>query len=222
MAVTPTPPDAPLRFLISAGPTREYFDSVRFISNPSSGKMGYAIARAAVRRGHRVTLVSGPVALDPLAGVDIVRVESAAEMAGACKRVWRGVDVGVMTAAVCDYRPQVRLKQKLEKKAQPRRIMLEPTEDIAAALGRRKGRRLLIGFAMQDHDPYRLAERKLRSKNCDLIVLNGPENVGGDRAVISWFTPRDGWSTPFQGSKAAVATRLVKLIEAAWTGRDAS
>lgn len=203
-----------MNLLVSAGPTREFFDSVRFISNPSSGKMGYAIARAAAQRGHQVTLVSGPVALDPPKNVTFISVTTAAEMAAACKRAFRSADVAVMTAAVCDYRPVQRSPHKLAKKASSKRVTLEPTEDIAAALGKRKGRRLLIGFAMEDTaGAHRKAERKLKKKNCDLIVLNGIENVGSDEALIELYTPIEGWSRPTRGSKAAIARRLIQLIE---------
>ena len=202
-----------MNILVSAGPTREYFDSVRFISNPSSGKMGYALAREAARRGHRVTLVSGPVSLEAPKGVRVVRVVSAAEMASACKRAFRTADVTFMTAAVCDYRPHGRVSYKKPKKARPLRVVLEPTEDIAAALGRRKGRRMIIAFAMEDHDPHAHAERKLHKKNCDLIVLNGPENVGRDRAVVELFSPEAGWTGPFRGTKEQVARRLVRVAE---------
>jgi phosphopantothenoylcysteine decarboxylase / phosphopantothenate---cysteine ligase len=202
-----------LNLLVSAGPTREFFDSVRFISNPSSGKMGYAIARAAARRGHRVTLVTGPVAIEAPQGVEVVRVLTAAEMAVACKRAFRTADAAIMTAAVCYYRPLERLSYKKPKSSKPFRLTLEPTEDIAAALGRRKGGRLLIGFAMEDHDPRAHAERKLKKKNCDLIVLNGPENVGGDQAVVELFAPSEGWTGPFRGTKMQVARRLVRQIE---------
>ncbi|MEP0841653.1 MAG: phosphopantothenoylcysteine decarboxylase [Phycisphaerae bacterium] len=205
-----------MNLLVSAGPTREYFDSVRFISNASSGKMGYAIAAEAARRGHRVTLVSGPVGLDPPAGVRVVRVTTAAEMADACKRAFRLADAAIMTAAVCDYRPARRLAYKRPKQRRPFRAVLEPTEDIAAALGRRKGRRLLVGFAMEDHDPKPHAERKLKQKRCDLIVLNGPDNVGGDRAVVELYAPTTGWSGPFRGSKHRIARQLIREIERMW------
>ena len=208
-----------MRILISAGPTREYFDSVRFISNPSSGKMGYALARAAVQRGHEVTLVSGPVNLKPPEKVKFIAVTSAAEMAEACKKAWRRSDVGIMTAAVCDYRPQVRLDQKLAKKAQTRRVSLEPTEDIAAALGSSKGKRLLVGFAMEDHDPHAHAERKLKKKNCDLIVLNGLRNVGSADAVVEFLHVDSDWSEPIIGSKLQVARRIVREIEAMQASR---
>jgi phosphopantothenoylcysteine decarboxylase/phosphopantothenate--cysteine ligase len=208
-----------VHFLVSAGPTREYFDSVRFISNPSSGKMGYAIAYEAARRGHKVTLVSGPVSLAPPKKVEIVSVVSAAEMAKACKGAFVGADVAVMTAAVCDYRPKQRAGHKIEKKARTKRVVLEPTEDIATSLGRRKGGQILVGFAMEDHDPYRHAERKLTRKRCDLMVLNGPENVGSDRAVVELFTLAEGWSEPIKGSKRAVARRLIKVIESMHTSK---
>lgn len=202
-----------MHFLVSAGPTREFFDSVRFISNPSSGRMGYAIAREAARNGHRVTLVTGPVAIKPPRDVDVVEVVSAAEMAKACKRAWRDADVAVMTAAVCDYRPKERLDRKLAKRDAPRRVLLEPTEDIASSLGRRKGKRLLVTFAMEDHDAHEHAEAKCRRKHCDLIVLNGPENVASTQAVVELFTPDTGWSRPIRGSKRVIARRLVQEIE---------
>ena len=210
-----------MNFLVSAGPTREYFDSVRFISNPSSGKMGYTIAAQAAQCGHAVTLVTGPVDLKPPIGVNVVRVTSAAEMSRACKRAFREADAAVMTAAVCDYRPAKREPRKLAKAGRDKRVVLEPTEDIATALGRRKAHRLLIGFAMEDADePRGLAERKLERKRCDLIVLNGPENIASDRATVELFSPASGWSEPIEGTKTAVAKQLVKRIEAMWTAQQ--
>lgn len=210
-----------MKILVTAGPTREFFDSVRFISNPSSGRMGYAIAREAAKRGHDVTLVSGPVHLKPPANVTFVPVVTAAEMAAAAKKAFRDADAAIMTAAVCDYRPVARAKLKLAKKDQPKRVELEPTEDIAASLGRRKaqrkgqrkGPRLLIGFAMEDHDARAHAERKLANKNCDLIVLNGPENVGSSDATVELYSHATGWSDPVHGSKPAVARQLIRAIE---------
>ncbi|MGQ9648548.1 MAG: phosphopantothenoylcysteine decarboxylase domain-containing protein [Phycisphaerae bacterium] len=202
-----------MNILVSAGPTREYFDSVRFISNPSSGKMGYALAGQAARRGHQVTLVTGPVAIEAPTGVKVVRVETAAEMAAACKKAFRKADAAFMTAAVCDYRPRSRVDYKRAKKNTPLKVVLEPTQDIAAALGRRKGHRILVAFAMEDHDPYLHAERKLRRKNCDLIVLNGPANVGRDHAEVELFSPETGWTGPFHGTKERLARRLIRLVE---------
>jgi len=202
-----------LRILITAGPTREFFDSVRFISNPSTGKMGYALAVAALRRGHEVTLVSGPVALKPPGGCRCIHVVSAAEMADASKRAFRRADAAILTAAVCDYRPTHPLKRKLAKQSRPRPITLAPTEDIATSLGRVKKHRVIIGFAMEDHDHHAHAEAKLRRKRCDAIVLNGPENVGSDAAAIEIFHAAGHWSPACTGSKRAIATRIIRLTE---------
>ena len=202
-----------MKLLVSAGPTREFFDSVRFLSNASSGRMGYAIARAAALLGHEVTLVTGPVAIDPPRGVKVVRVNTAAEMAAACKRAFARADAAVMAAAVCDYRPAHRSARKTPKSKRPVDVRLEPTEDIAASLGRRKGRRVLIGFALEDHDGRTHAERKLRTKRFDLIILNGPANIGTDKAVVEFYSPDHGWVGPVRGSKNVVARRILRLIE---------
>jgi len=202
-----------MRILVTAGPTREFFDTVRFISNPSSGKMGYALAEAAVRRGHDVVLVSGPVALEPPKGARLIRVVTAAQMAAACKKVWPSCDAAMMTAAVCDYRPKVRLDHKLAKTRAARHVTLVPTEDIASTLGRRKNSRVLVGFAQEDHDHRAHAEAKLRRKRCDAIVLNGPENVGSDRATVEILTADGAWSAPLAGSKRRVAEHVVGLVE---------
>jgi phosphopantothenoylcysteine decarboxylase/phosphopantothenate--cysteine ligase len=107
-----------------------------------------------------------------------------------------------------------RLAHTRPKRQTQFRLLLEPTEDIAAALGRRKGRRLLIGFAMEDNDPRSHAERKLRKKNCDLIVLNGLETVGSDQASVEFFVPASGWTGPYRGSKVQIARRIIRAIEA--------
>jgi phosphopantothenoylcysteine decarboxylase / phosphopantothenate---cysteine ligase len=202
-----------VRLLITAGPTREYLDTVRFLSNASSGKMGYAIAAAALRRGHEVVLVSGPVAIRPPAGAEVVRVTSAAEMAAASKRAFRRADAAIFTAAVCDYRPTDRMARKLKKRSRAMTMRLEPTEDIAASLGRRKARRVTIGFAMEDHEHRRFAADKLARKSCDAIVLNGPENVGGERATVEILVRGEGWTGPWTGTKRQVAARVVRLAE---------
>jgi phosphopantothenoylcysteine decarboxylase/phosphopantothenate--cysteine ligase len=202
-----------MRILVTAGPTREFFDTVRFISNPSSGKMGYALARAAKRRGHDVVLVSGPVALSPPNDVEVVNVVSASEMSRACKSVFTDCAAVIMTAAVCDYRPEYRLDHKLKKQAKLRAIKLLPTEDILATLGRRKGGRVLIGFAMEDRAAHRHAESKLRRKNLDAIFLNGPENIGGSRATMELLLAGGEWQTWPPGTKSALATKVVRLAE---------
>jgi phosphopantothenoylcysteine decarboxylase/phosphopantothenate--cysteine ligase len=160
------------RFLITAGPTREYLDPIRFFSNPSSGKMGYALARAALRAGARVTLVSGPVALKAPAGARLVRVESAEEMRRAVRRFSRDADVIVMAAAVADYRPARRLRRKMKKGDSSLSVEMVRTRDILAELGREQVHRILVGFAAETGDPLREARRKLLEKNLDLVVGN--------------------------------------------------
>lgn len=202
-----------MRILITAGPTREYFDTVRFISNPSSGKMGYAIAASAVQRGHEVVLVSGPVSLSRPHGVTVKSVTSAGEMLAAATSEFEACDAAIMTAAVCDYRPTRRLDHKLKKQNRLRPIQLQPTTDICALLGRQKAHRVVIGFAMEDHDEHAHAEGKLRRKRCDAIVLNGIDNVGGDHATIEILRANGGWSRPIRGAKSEIADRVVRLTE---------
>jgi len=202
-----------MRILVTAGPTREFFDSVRFISNPSSGKMGYAIAAQAARRGWKVDLISGPVELPAPKGVKVTSVVTAQEMFDAAIALFPRCQAAVMTAAVCDYRPAARLDRKLKKSNRVRSLRLLPTPDIAAHLGKSKGDRIVIGFAMEDHDAHRHAEAKLRRKRCDAIVLNGPTNVGGDRASVEIFRKASGWEPPVAGSKTHIAKLVVDLVQ---------
>ena len=202
-----------LRIVITAGPTREYLDTVRFISNPSSGKMGYAIARAAAMRGHAVTLVSGPVALRPPKGLTTIHVETGQEMAAAAKRAFLSADAAILCAAVCDYRPVKRSDRKLPKSRDGLTLRLETTEDIAAALGRIKGRRVTIGFALEDRDARAHALEKMRRKRFDAIVLNGPGNIGSDLAEAALLTA-DGTAEWWPAeSKARMAGRIVRCLE---------
>lgn len=203
-----------MRILVTAGPTREFFDTVRFISNPSSGRMGYCIATVAAKRGHQVALVSGPVELAEPKGVEFIPVVTAQEMFEACTSQFFDCGAAIMTAAVCDYRPARRLDHKLKKRNSVRPIHLQPTVDICAALGHQKGDRIVIGFAMEDHDHHAHAENKLRRKRCDAIVLNGIENVGGDFASVEILRTDGNWSAPIAGTKAEIAERVVDLTEA--------
>ena len=203
-----------MKILVTAGPTREHFDSVRFISNPSSGKMGYAIARAAAARGHRVTLVAGPVDLPDPEGVTTIHVVSAAQMAAACKRIYTRSDTVIMTAAVCDYRPAEPSKRKQAKDPAGRTVFLEPTEDIIAGLSaHKKPGQISIGFALEDHDAKRKARAKLERKNLDAIVLNGPANIGSDRASVQVLRRGKRWLTWAKATKHDVADRIVRLAE---------
>lgn len=158
--------------LITAGPTREPMDPVRFISNRSSGRMGYALAEAAVSRGARVVLVSGPVHLDPPEGVELVQVQTAAEMYDAVLSRLDEASIVIKTAAVADYYVADVPKQKVKKTPMRLSLELEPTPDILAEIGRRKKDQLLIGFAAETENLVPEARRKLVSKNCDMVVAN--------------------------------------------------
>lgn len=158
--------------LVTAGPTQEAVDPVRFLSNRSSGKMGYAIAEAAARRGARVVLVSGPVSLPEPVGVRVVRVTTAAEMRAAVLAELEAASIVVKAAAVADYRPREVADHKIKKSGAAMTLELEATPDILAEIGSRKGNRLVAGFAAETGDPESEARRKLEAKNCDMVVGN--------------------------------------------------
>ncbi len=161
-----------LKALITAGPTIEYIDPVRMITNKSTGKMGYAIARAARRRGAEVTLVTGPTHLDPLKGIHMINVETAEEMREAVMDHYRGKDMVIKAAAVSDYKPLNKAPEKEKKKQGPTIVEMIPTPDILAELGKDKGEITLVGFAAETTDHVANALDKIKKKNLDLIVLN--------------------------------------------------
>ena len=158
--------------LITAGPTREPIDPVRYISNRSSGKMGYALAEAAQRRGARVVLVSGPVQIAPPAGVELVQVITASEMHAAVLAQLEPATIVIKSAAVADYRVQHEAPHKLKKTGGPMTLTLEPNADILAEVGQRKGHRFVVGFAAETENLLEYARRKLESKHADLMVAN--------------------------------------------------
>lgn len=164
---------SPLRCLITAGPTREHLDPVRFLSNGSSGKMGYALAAAAAERGWQVDLVSGPVALPAPAGVNVTRVVSAADMLAACTPLFPACDVFIAVAAVADYRPKLVASQKVKKQSASLVLELEPTVDILKTLAatKRSGQ-VVVGFAAETEDVEAYARRKLIEKRLDWIAAN--------------------------------------------------
>lgn len=173
LAAALTPKDlAGRQLLITAGPTREHLDPVRYISNPSSGKMGYALARAAEYRGARVTLVTGPTVLTPPLNVHTIPVESVGQMAEAVFTHGRAAHIIIKAAAVGDYRPVQVSEHKIKKSADRLQISLERNIDILAALGAEKGSRFLVGFAAETRDLTENAAEKLSRKNLDMIVAN--------------------------------------------------
>jgi phosphopantothenoylcysteine decarboxylase/phosphopantothenate--cysteine ligase len=171
-----------MRFLISGGPTHEYLDDVRFLGNPSTGAMGIAVAVAARDRGHNVTLVLGPSPLPDPEGVLVRRVESAEEMRDALVSAFPGADAVVMTAAVSDYRPRVRVSGKIKKGVEKVVLDLVRNPDILWELGRMRTGQVLVGFALEAASPREsldLARGKLIEKNLDAIVLNRKGSFGG-------------------------------------------
>lgn len=209
-----------MRILITAGPTREYLDSVRFISNAASGRMGFAIAEQAISRRHDVILVLGPVCESPPAGAKVVNVTSAADMLDACLTHFDACDVAVMSAAVGDWTPRHRADHKLAK-AELRDLDLVATPDICAELGRRKGDRVVVGFAVQDESPHELAEQKMTAKHCDAMVLNSPLAIGADQSGIEIKSGDLPWSDPIRGDKRQLAIHIVDLIERLAESRSA-
>ena len=207
----------PLRCLLTAGPTREHLDPVRFLSNASSGRMGYALAEAAAARGWVVDLVSGPVALSAPAGVRVRRVVSAAEMFAACAESFATCDVFIAVAAVADFRPRVMVSHKVKKEDAAVSVELEPTVDILKTLAARKrAGQIVIGFAAETRDVEAYARRKLVEKALDWIVANDVSRPGvgmeaADNAVV--LLGRGGERAEFgPAPKRAVAEFILERI----------
>ena len=212
-----TPKDmAGKRVLVTAGPTQEKLDPVRYISNHSTGKMGYAIARAAMLRGAEVTLVSGKVAITPPMGVEVVPIVSAADMAKAVKERAQEQDIIIKAAAVADYRPVMVAEEKMKKKDGDMTIPLERTEDILAYLGnhRRPGQ-FLCGFSMETEHMLENSRAKLEKKNIDMIVANNLKQAGAgfgtDTNVVTLLTRADTRKLPLM-KKEEVADELLSYI----------
>ena len=202
-----------MRILITAGGTREYIDPVRFISNASSGKMGYVLARAALGAGHKVTLISASD-LQPPVGVDFVGVDSAAEMFAAVKKFFAKCDCLIMAAAVADYTPARPVKTKIEKTPKPLTIKLKPTTDILKWAGKhKKKKQILVGFALEDKKLRERAEKKLKEKNLDIIIVNTPAAIGSDRTFVQIKTPDSKWLQLPQASKTTIAKKIISLVE---------
>jgi phosphopantothenoylcysteine decarboxylase/phosphopantothenate--cysteine ligase len=206
-----------MRILITAGPTREYLDDVRYLSNASSGRMGYAVAAAAVAAGHEVVLVSGPVALTAPEGCQLVSVETTEQMGAACLGAFGDCDGVVAVAAVCDYRPRVRHEGKLTKTGDAVSVEMIETDDVLAMLGSGKADRFVIGFALEASNPREGALQKLRAKNCDAIVLNGPEAIGSESNSIELIDSSGSVVAAWSGPKSELATRLIEWIDQKWS-----
>jgi phosphopantothenoylcysteine decarboxylase/phosphopantothenate--cysteine ligase len=205
-----------VRFLITAGPTREPIDPVRYLSNRSSGKMGYAIAEAAVEVGHDVTLISGPVHLDPPRDARLVSIVTSDEMSAAIHRHLRDCDILVMCAAVADYKPAAVSPRKIRKRDENLCLELTPTRDILSSLAKKDRHFLVVGFAAETNDVEKNAEKKLHAKNCDLIVANdvsgadsGMESDENEVTILFRSGERQKIS---RAPKKIIARELVKIF----------
>ena len=213
------PPESRLRgrrVLITSGPTREWLDPVRFISNPSSGKMGFALAQEALARGARVRVVSGPTTQRPPWGAEVVRVETTEEMLRAVQAGLEGTDVVVGAAAPADFRPVVRAEDKL-KKSRAAALELELTPDIIASLASGKGRRIHVGFAAETGDLERNARAKLEAKGLDMIVANditaAGAGFGGDTNEVTIYNQSGAARHVEQCTKREVAVAVWDEVE---------
>jgi phosphopantothenoylcysteine decarboxylase/phosphopantothenate--cysteine ligase len=210
-----------MHFLITAGGTREYIDAVRFISNASSGKMGYALARAAEEAGHKVTLISAS-ALQPPIGVEFVGVDSAEEMFAAVKKHFAKCDCLIMAAAVADYTPVCPAKTKIKRGNKALTIKLKPTADILKWAGKhekvkskkaKSKRQIIIGFALEDKAIRTRAERKLKEKNLDMIIANTPAAIGAEKSTVQIKMPDSKWLKLARSTKTTIAQKIITLVE---------
>ena len=216
---------AGMNLLVTAGPTREPIDPVRFISNYSSGKMGYAIAEAAAKRGANVTLISGPTELAAPEGVNLVTVETAKEMLDAATANFADADVVVCAAAVADFAPALAASSKIKKTGKTLTLELRPTDDILKALGKIKKKRILVGFAAETENLISNAGAKLKDKNLDLIVANEvfqEESVfGSDVNAVSLITSNGVARELPKMTKREIADNMLGFIkERFWRGTD--
>jgi len=205
-----------VRFLITAGPTREPIDPVRYISNRSSGKMGYAIAEAAIEAGHEVVLISGPVGVDRPRGAAVIPVSTSDQMLEAVQRHVRNCDILVMCAAVADYKPAKVSKNKIKKRSENVSLELVPTRDILSSLPKDR-QYLVVGFAAETENVEANAQKKLREKNCDIVVANdvsrADSGMESDQNEVEILF-RDGETkTISRASKKIISRDLVKYFE---------
>ena len=211
----------PLKCLISAGPTREWIDPVRFISNPSSGKMGYALAKEARDMGFDVCLVSGPVELSKPKGVEVIEVESALNMKRVIDEKFNFYDWVIMTAAVCDHRPKSRNKIKIPKDQFPENLLMSRNPDILKELGEKKREnQVLVGFAAETHMVLESARKKLKQKNLDWIVANDVsktnQGFSSDQNEVTLINSDGLESQIARADKSVIAKEILHAIHLSW------
>jgi phosphopantothenoylcysteine decarboxylase / phosphopantothenate---cysteine ligase len=203
-----------LNFLITAGGTREYIDPVRFISNASSGKMGYELAKAAQAIGHNVTLINAATNQPTPNGINVIKAVSAGEMFKAVKNRFKKCDCLIMTAAVSDYTPVKTSRLKIRKSNRLITLKLKPTPDILKWAGKHKHKgQVVVGFALEDRNLKANAERKLRDKNLDMVVANTPTAIGSEQSEIFVKLVGQKWLRFGREPKRRIARRLISLIQ---------
>ncbi|MBX7166970.1 MAG: phosphopantothenoylcysteine decarboxylase [Pirellulales bacterium] len=200
--------------LITSGPTRQYIDPVRYLTNASSGRMGKALAEAALAQGHRVTIVSGPVEVHYPAEAQVVPVISTEDMLEACRPIFAECDGLIGVAAPCDYRPIRVSPGKIAKTGDPLVLNLIETSDVVATLGATKTRQWLVGFALETEDHRLRALAKLQKKSCDLVVLNGPDAMNSAENSVEIIDPAGAVLSAFSGPKEDVARQIFDVIQA--------
>jgi phosphopantothenoylcysteine decarboxylase/phosphopantothenate--cysteine ligase len=198
--------------LITAGPTQEPLDPIRYLSNRSSGRMGYALAEAALARGAKVTLVSGPVSLKAPVNAGLIAVRTAAEMYDAVFASLEPATVVIMCAAVADFRPVAAAEHKMKKSGARISLEFEPTVDILAELGRKKGDRILVGFAAETENLREYTSSKLKAKSCDMVVGNLASAVDSDRSAVLLATKAGEFIEVPEAPKRLIADRILDRI----------
>jgi phosphopantothenoylcysteine decarboxylase/phosphopantothenate--cysteine ligase len=201
------------QILITSGPTRQYLDPVRYLTNASSGRMGQALAAAALEFGHTVTIVSGPVDLAYPAAARVIQVISTEQMLSACQQVFPQCDGLIGVAAPCDYRPVQVAESKIHKTGEPLVLHLIETPDIVATLGATKTRQWLVGFALETDDRRLRALAKLEKKSCDLVVLNGPEAMHAAENSVEIIASDGQILATLAGPKPQVARSIFEVIQ---------
>jgi phosphopantothenoylcysteine decarboxylase / phosphopantothenate---cysteine ligase len=202
--------------LITSGPTRQYLDPVRYLSNGSSGRMGAALAAAVVDAGHRTIVVTGPVDADAKypSGVEVLPVVSTEDMLAACQKIFPDCDGLIAAAAPCDYRPAAVSECKIRKTGEVLRLELVETPDIVATLAAgKKPSQWLVAFALETEDQHLRAMQKLERKNCDLIVVNGPATINSAATSVEVLDREGRPAGAFSGKKDDVAREILKVIE---------
>jgi phosphopantothenoylcysteine decarboxylase/phosphopantothenate--cysteine ligase len=198
-----------LHFLITAGGTREYIDPVRFISNASSGKMGCALAKAAVKAGHKITLITTAQNSKLEKGY----VETAEEMFKAVKKHFKKCDCLIMAAAVADWTPKAKSKIKIKKSKMNLTIKLKPTADILKWAGKnKKSNQIVVGFALEDKNLRKNAEKKLENKNLDMIIANTPSSIGAEKSTVQIKQKNKNWLIIKNTNKELIAKRIISLL----------